>query len=458
MVRLLTVSLLWMMSVGFIAGAASAQVTSYTLDNGMDIVVIEDHRAPVVTHMVWYRAGAADEKPGQSGIAHFLEHLMFKATDELESGEFSRIVAANGGNDNAFTSHDYTAYFQRIISDRLELVMQLESDRMTDLVLSDADIIPERNVVLEERNQRVENNPGSLFAEQRNAALYLNHPYGRPVIGWKHEVETLDREDALEWYRTYYAPNNAILIVAGDVEPEEVKRLAEKYYGPLAPSENLPERVRAQEPPHLSARRLVYNDPRVRQPYVIRSYLAPERNAGDQETAAALTILAEMLGGSGITSVMGRKLQIEEELAVATGSFYSGEGLDTQSFGIYVVPRDGVSLEEAEAGMDAAIAAFIEEGPDPEHLERIKTQIRAAEIFSLDNQEQLARRYGAALTQGLTIEDVAVWPEVLGNVEAEDLIEAAKAVFEKDNSVTGWLRGRAPKPEPASQTSEGKSQ
>ena len=421
--------------------AAGAPVTSYTLDNGMDIVVIEDHRAPVVTHMVWYRAGAADEEPGQSGIAHFLEHLMFKATDELESGEFSKIVAANGGNDNAFTSHDYTAYFQRIIADRLELVMKMESDRMTDLVLSDDDIIPERNVVLEERNQRVENNPGALFSEQRNAALYLNHPYGRPVIGWKHEIELLDREDALNWYRTYYAPNNAILIVAGDVEPIEVKRLAEKYYGPLAPSENLPDRIRPSEPPHLSPRRLAFNDPRVRQPYVIRAYLATERNSGAQEEAAALTILAEMLGGSGITSVMGKQLQIEEELAVATGAFYSGGGLDTQSFGLYVVPKDGVSLEQAEAGLDRAIAAFIEEGPDAAHLERIKTQIRAAEIFALDSQENLARRYGAALTQGLTIEDVAAWPDILDAVGPEDLVAAARHVFDKRNSVTGWLSG-----------------
>jgi len=279
------------------------------------------------------------------------------------------------------------------------------------------------------------------LSEQRNAALYLNHPYGRPVIGWKHEIELLDREDALNWYRTYYAPNNAILIVAGDVEPIEVKRLAEKYYGPLAPSENLPDRIRPSEPPHLSPRRLAFNDPRVRQPYVIRAYLATERNSGAQEEAAALTILAEMLGGSGITSVMGKQLQIEEELAVATGAFYSGGGLDTQSFGLYVVPKDGVSLEQAEAGLDRAIAAFIEEGPDAAHLERIKTQIRAAEIFALDSQENLARRYGAALTQGLTIEDVAAWPDILDAVGPEDLVAAARHVFDKRNSVTGWLSG-----------------
>ncbi len=441
MIRAFCTALFVGLTLTFSHASARAPVTTFMLDNGMEIVVIEDHRAPVVTHMVWYRAGAADEAPGKSGIAHFLEHLMFKGTKDIAPGEFSRIVAANGGNDNAFTSHDYTAYFQRIIADRLELVMELESDRMTNLVLTDEHVLPELDVVLEERNQRVENSPGSLFSEQRNAALYLNHPYGRPVIGWKHEIEQLDREDALDWYNTHYAPNNAILVVAGDVEPEEVKRLAEKYYGPIPPSGRIVKRARPQEPPHTSARRLSFEDPRVRQPYVIRAYLAPERNAGAQETAAALTILAEMLGGSGITSVMGQTLQIEQELAVATGAFYSGEALDRQSFGLYVVPRPGISLQQAEDGMDAAIAAFIEEGPDPEHLARIKTQIRAAEIFALDNQEQLARRYGAALTQGLTVEDVAAWPSVLADVGPEDLIAAAKLVFDMDKSVTGWLQG-----------------
>lgn len=441
MLRALVLTVASLAVSAFPSLAQKAPITSYTLENGMDIVVIEDHRAAVVTHMVWYKAGAADERPGTSGIAHFLEHLMFKGTDELESGEFSKIIAANGGRDNAFTSHDYTAYFQRIISDRLELVMKMESDRMTDLVLTDEEVIPERNVVLEERNQRVENNPGALFSEQRNAALYLNHPYGRPVIGWKHEISELDREDALEWYRTYYAPNNAILVVAGDVAPEEVLRLAKRYYGPIEPSENLPERIRPSEPPHLSARRLTFNDRRVRQPYVIRAYLAPERNAGAQEKAAALTLLAELLGGSGITSVMGQKLQLEEKLAISTGAFYSGSGLDKQSFGLYVVPVPGKTLEQAEDGLDRAIAQFIEEGPDLKHLARIKKQILASEIFALDDQETLARRYGAALTQGLTIEDVAEWPDVLAAVTGDDIVAAAKSIFDKQNSVTGWLMG-----------------
>ena len=421
--------------------AADVPVTTFTLGNGMEAVVIEDHRSPTITHMVWYRAGAADEPPGKSGVAHYLEHLMFKATDELASGDFSRIVAANGGTDNAFTSQDYTGYFQRISADRLELVMKMEADRMVDLTLTEEDVIPELQVVLEERRQRTDNDPGSLFSEQRNAALYLNHPYGTPVIGWPQEVSALTREDALEWYETFYAPNNAILVVAGDVEPREVKSLAEKHFGPIPASEKLPARIRPQEPVHLAERRLIYRDARVRQPYVIRTYLAPERNTGDQETAAALTILAELLGGSGITSAMGQQLQLEEKVALATGAFYSPIGLDTQTFGLYVVPTPGHSLEAAEDGMDRAIRRFIETGPDANHLARIKHQIRAASIFEQDDQAGQARKYGRALTSGLTVADVQVWPEVLQSVEAQDIVDAARQVFDRRNSVTGWLMG-----------------
>ena len=258
--------------------ATAQEVTDYTLDNGMDVVVIEDHRAPVVVHMVWYRAGAADEDPGVSGIAHFLEHLLFKATDDMESGELSRVVAENGGSDNAFTSQDYTAYFQRVAADRLDLMMTMEADRMRDLQLSEDDIATERDVILEERAMRTDNSPGALLNEQMQAALYQNHPYGIPVIGWRHEMEQLGLDEAMAYYRKYYAPNNAILVVAGDVEPEEVLAMAEEHYGPLEPTEGLEPRARPLEPVPLAERRITYEDPRVSQPYVVRSYLAPEQS------------------------------------------------------------------------------------------------------------------------------------------------------------------------------------
>ncbi|MCA0873595.1 insulinase family protein [Seohaeicola saemankumensis] len=413
-------------------------VTSFELDNGMQVVVVEDHRAPVVQQMVWYRAGSADEPRGASGVAHFLEHLLFKGTETMAPGELSATVAANGGNDNAFTSYDYTAYFQRVASDRLELMMKMEADRMVNIRLSEADIETEREVILEERNSRIENNPRALFGEQKSAVQYLNHRYGVPVIGWKHEMETLDLEDALSFYRTYYAPNNAILVVSGDVDPEDVRRMAETHYGAIPANPDLPERVRTTEPPQTAARRITYKDPRVAQPYVSRSYLAPERDPGAQEKAAALTLLSEILGG-GTTSYLTGKLQFDQQVAVYSGVFYNGTSLDDTTFDVVVVPADGVTLEQAEAAMDAALRDFITEGVDPDQLDRIKMQLRAAEIYARDNVDGIGNRYGRALTTGLTIQDVQDWPAILQAVTGDDIVAVAREVLQPETSVTGWL-------------------
>ncbi|MGR3511335.1 MAG: M16 family metallopeptidase [Paracoccaceae bacterium] len=425
------------------AAATAADVTSFELDNGMEVVVIENRRAPVVVHMVWYRVGAADEAPGVSGIAHFLEHLMFKATDELASGELSETVNRNGGSDNAFTAQDYTGYFQRIASDRLELVMSMEASRMDGLALVPEDIGPERDVVIEERNQRVENDPGALFGEQMRAAQYLNHPYAIPIIGWKHEADDLSLEDAMTFYEQHYGPNNAILVVAGDADPEEVRRLAEKHYGAIPANPNIVPRERVAEPPQLAERRLVYSDPRIGNDYVMRTYLAPERDAGAQEEAAALTLLAEVLGGSSTTSVLARKLQFDEQKSVYTAAWYSGRSLDDTTFGLANVPVPGTSLEDAEAALDQAIAEFMEEGVDAEKLDRIKTQIRASEIYALDDISGLANRYGAGLTSGLTIEDIQAWPDILQAVTEEDIMAAAAKVFDRRKAVTGFVRTEA---------------
>ena len=420
------------------ANATEELVTTFTLENGMDVVVVEDHRVPVVQHMVWYRAGSADEPAGTSGIAHFLEHLLFKATDKMAAGEFSATVAANGGQDNAFTSYDYTAYFQRVASDRLDLMMQMESDRMRNIRLTDEDILTERDVILEERNQRTDSNPGALFGEQMNAALYLNHRYGVPIIGWRHEMEELSKADALSFYETYYAPNNAILVVSGDVDPEEVKRLADLYYGVIPANPDLPQRLRPQEPPQIAARRLVFEDARVAQPYVRRTYIAPERDSGAQEKAAALFMLSELLGG-GTTSYMAERLQFEDKKAVWTGASYNGGALDDARFDLVIVPADGVSLQEAEDAMDAVVAEYIERGVDPEELDRIKLQLRASEIYARDDVDAIARRYGRAMTTGLTVEDVKAWPQILQDVTGEDVIAAARDVLQLERSVTGWL-------------------
>jgi zinc protease len=420
------------------ATAASTGVTTFELENGMQVVVVEDHRAPVVQHMVWYRAGSADETSGTSGVAHFLEHLLFKATDTLAEGELSATVAANGGRDNAFTSFDYTAYFQRVAADRLEIMMRMEADRMRNIRLTETNIETERKVIIEERNQRTENNPRALLSEQMRAVQYHNHRYGVPIIGWMHEMETLDMEDVLGFYETYYHPNNAILVVSGDVEPDEVRRLAARYYGVIPENTDLPKRQRSAEPPQTAERRVLLRDARVAQPYVSRSYLATERNSGDQHMAAALTLLADLLGG-GTTSYLTKKLQFETQKAVYTSAFYGGVSLDDATFSVVIVPTVDLSLEEAEDAMDATLAQFLVDGVDEDRLARIKYQLRASEIYGRDNVDGIANRYGRALASGLTVEDVQSWPEVLQAVTADEIMAAARKVLVRNASVTGWL-------------------
>lgn len=438
-VRLFLLALFGVTLVTAAGAAIEDQVTSYTLDNGMQVVVIEDHRAPVVVHMVWYRAGAADETPGVSGVAHFLEHLLFKKTKNLEAGELSRTVAENGGTDNAFTSYDYTAYYQRVAADRLPIMMRMEADRMINLDLSEEDILVERDVIIEERNQRTETNPNALYREQANAALFQNHRYGVPVIGWRHEMSNLTLSDALDYYQKFYAPNNAVLIVAGDVMPEDVLALAQEIYGQIPANVDLPERKRPVEPPHFAPRRIEYVDERVSQPYVVRSYLAPERNSGDQRSAAALVLLADILG-DGQASVLQRKLQFETQEALYASASYSGVSLDKTSFGIYIVPAADVTLLDAEAALGRAISEFLEEGVDEAQLARLKTQYRAAGIYAQDNVNGLANAYGRALTSGLTLEDIHAWPDILQSITSDEIIAAATQVFDLNSSVTGWIR------------------
>lgn len=422
--------------------AWAAPVTTYTLDNGLQLVVVEDHRVPVVVHMVWYKIGAADEDLGHSGIAHFLEHLMFQGTKTVKAGEFSNIVSAQGGNDNAFTTLDYTAYFQRVAADRLGLMMKLEADRMQNLQLTQKVVDNERKVILDERNQRVDSDPGSLFQEQMAAAQYLNSPYGIPVIGWRHEMEQLTRAEVLDFYHANYAPNNAIVVVAGDVKPEDVLALAKEYYGPVPPSDHIRPRNRPTEPPQLAARRLDMVDARVSDPYVMRTYLAVQRKPGDQRKAAAVDILAELLGGNPTTSVLARALQFDSHKAVYSGAFYDGLALNKTTFGLVVVPVPGESLKEAESAMDAAIAKFMKDGVNPDDLARIKAQIAAAQIYGDDSVQGLARRYGAAMSIGLSVKDIKDWPDILQSITPEEVMAAAHEVLDPKRSVTGWLSAK----------------
>ncbi len=428
----------------FATAPASAQVfnpDTFTLDNGLEVVVIQNHRAPIVTHMVWYRVGAADEPAGKSGIAHFLEHLMFKGTETLGAGEFSEIIARNGGQENAFTSWDFTAYFQTIAKDRLGLVMRHEADRMANLRLTDEVVNPERDVILEERRSRVDNEPGSQLGEMAAAALFMNHPYGIPIIGWEHEMRGLTTEDALDFYRRWYAPNNAILVVAGDVTPEEVRALAETYYG-VIPAGEVPKRQRPSEPVQFAPRRVTLESPRVRQPSVSIDYLAPSYRGGETQHAYPLQLLDEILGG-GSTSRLYRSLVVEQGVAAGAGSGYSAGALDLTAFRFYVSPRPGLELAEAEAALRAEIEKVLENGVTAEEVATAKRRLVAAAVYARDGLSTGANVLGRALASGQSVEDVESWPQRIEAVTVEQVNAAVRALLREENSVTGVL---LPKP------------
>jgi zinc protease len=388
--------------------------------------------------MVWYKVGAADEPQGKAGIAHFLEHLMFKGTEKHPDGAFSRIVRANGGNDNAFTSQDYTAYFQRVMKDRLPLVMELEADRMQNLVLTDENVLPERAVVQEERRERTENEPGGLLAEQVDAAQFLAHPYGKPVIGWMSEVEGLTRQDALDFYAQHYEPANAILIVAGDVTADEVNTLAERHYGPLRNKRPVAERRRTAEPPPNAERRVTMRDARASSPSWQRQYLTKAARHLPQREELAMSLLADILGG-GNQSRLYQTLTVEKKLAAYAGAWFSADMLDYGTIGVYAAPNAGVSVEEVEKGVDAVLADLMARGVTQEELDRSRNSVIASATYLLDSQESLARLFGVALTTGQTIEDVMNWERDIAQVTLEDVNKAARTAFDARASVTGIL-------------------
>ena len=417
---------------------ARASITSFRLDNGMDVVVIPDARTPVVTHMVWYKNGAADDPLGQSGIAHFLEHLMFKGTKNHPQGEFSNLVAELGGQENAFTSYDYTAYFQRIGKEHLATLMAFEADRMRNLVLTDEVVDPERDVVLEERRMRTDSDPSAQLDEAVQAALFAHHPYGTPIIGWNHEIEGLDRQHALAYYERFYTPENAILIVAGDVEAADVERLAKDSYGKIPARSTAPRRARTQEPPHRAHRLVTLRDEKVEQPAHEQVFLVPSYTTAEPGEAEALETLAYMLGG-GPTSALYETLVVEEKVAVGAGAYYMGSAVDDTRFWVYATPAPGVTLEELDAAIDRVLRRFGEEPIDAEHLQRAKTRLIADAIYAQDSQSSLARWYGESLATGLAIEDIVAWPDRMERVTAADVQNAARKWLDRRRAVTGYL-------------------
>ncbi|TNE58434.1 MAG: insulinase family protein [Alphaproteobacteria bacterium] len=410
---------------------------TFTLKNGMQVVVIPDHRVPVVTHMVWFKVGAADEAVGKSGLAHLLEHLMSSGTQKLKPREFSQIVARNGGQRNAFTSYDYTAYFQRIAIDRLPLMMEMQADLMANLTMSEEKVASEKNVVLEERSFRVENNPAAILNNEVNAALFRNQHYGLPVIGWRHEIEGLTREDALNWYRTYYAPNNAILVVAGDITAEELKPLAKKYYGKLK-RHKVPARLRAEEAEPLAAVRIEMKDVRVKQPSFQRAYLAPSARTGEGREAEALEVLAYILGGSN-NSRLYKQLVITDRAAAGVRVYYGSTAVNDTDLTISATPTHSGDMDALERAIDKEVARLLTEGVSEDEVAKAVKTLKGDAIYALDSQSNLANQFGRELATGGTIKNVLEWPQRLSAVTAEDVNAIAGKVLQPQRSVTGWL-------------------
>jgi zinc protease len=418
--------------------ASGIEISHFVLANGLEVVVIPDHRAPVVTHMLWYKVGSADETPGKSGLAHFLEHLMFKGTAKNPAGRFSQVVATVGGQENAFTSSDYTGFFQRVPREQLPTMMEFEADRMTGLVLTDDVVRPELNVVLEEQNMRVANNPGTRLGEQMEAALYLNHPYGRPVIGWRHEIEQLTRADALDFYRRFYTPNNAILVVAGDATPDLVRMLAQDTYGKVPRVAEIKPRMRPQEPVQEAVRTVTLADPRVTQPSVSRYYLVPSSTSARPGESEAIEVLAHILG-RGSNSRLYHTLVFSRGIAVNAGASYDGTAVDATHLSVYATPKPGISLQQLEEAVDAVLADIIENGVTGEELTRSQNRMIADAIYANDSQRTMAQWYGAALATGASVDDVRAWPERIRAVDEASVREAARRWLDKRRSVTGYL-------------------
>jgi len=444
----------------FCPAAVSAQTfgaQSFTLDNGMQVVVIPNHRAPVVAHMMWYKVGAADEKPGLSGMAHYFEHLMFKGTDTLEPGEFSRIVKTLGGEDNAFTGQDYTAYFQIISKEHLEKVMEMEADRMVNLAPPADHYASEKKVVLEERRQRTENDPRGLFSEQLRSALFVNHPYGTPVIGWMSEIKDYQWEDVKKFYDKWYAPNNAVLVVSGDITAEELKPRAQRIYGQI-PVKDIPERARPAVPPAIGTTHLELQDPSIHQPVLQIMLIAP--NYADQkEDALALEVLQDILSG-GPTTRLYKNLVVDEKLATSVSLYYSSGAFDYGTIGISATPAPGIDLMELEQAVFEQLRDVIKNGVSEEEVRDAIQRLQDDAVYARDSVKGPAMIFGQALSTGSSVQDVENWPEEIAKVTPEQVQAAAEKYLNPDAAwirppVIGYMKPAAPQENTAADMDKG---
>jgi len=416
--------------------AAATEAKSFRLDNGLQVVVVRHHRAALVTHSVWYRAGSAEDPPGQSGLGHFLEHLMFRDAETYKAGEFSKIVARLGGQDEGVIEFDTTYYYQNIARPHLSQVMKLEAQRMARLQLDDKAVNAEREVVLEELYS---NKIGYVFEDQIRAVLYLSHPYKTPTIGWEHEVASLSRDQALAFYRRFYAPNNAIVVVVGNVTVDEVKALAVETYGRVPANPNVFTYRRPQEPAPRAARRIELRDPRTSRPRFQRLYLSSSDTTAQPGEAEALTLLMNIVA-DGPNSRLYRTLVIDEKVASGASGAYVGAPRDYGEISISVTPASGRSLSDVEGAVDSVLLEILEDGISAEELERAKRRVTAKLIYDSDNQQTLAERYGSKLITGQTIADVEAYPDRIAKVTVMDVAAAAKEYLDIRRSVTGFLR------------------
>ncbi|UYN94397.1 MAG: insulinase family protein [Enhydrobacter sp.] len=411
---------------------------SFVLGNGLQVVVLSSSRAPIVNQLVVYKVGSADETLGRTGIAHFLEHMMFKGTAAVGPNEFSRLVSRHGGRSNAYTSFDSTGYHQTIAADRLELIMRMEADRMTNLRILEKEVTPERQVVLEERRTRVDNVPGALLGEAVREQLFGHgRPYGMPVIGYVDDIRRLGVNELMAFYRRHYSPNNAVLIVAGDATVESVRKLAEQFYGPIGARRVEPRRrpsTGGTGLPH----RVVRADARVAEPRWMRDYLAPSLRVGESRYTHALQVLAYLFGGSE-TSRLSRALVARDRIALSAWASYSPFSLGITTFGLSIHPAPQAKVAQIEEAVRDQLSRLLDEGVAPDEVERAQNQLLAGAIYSQDSLSSGPRLYGTMLSTGGTIADIDEWPQRIAAVGPADVLAAARSVWRDDGSITSLL-------------------
>ncbi|MGE0754728.1 MAG: M16 family metallopeptidase [Alphaproteobacteria bacterium] len=415
-------------------------VEQFKLGNGMEVIVLPNHRVPAISHMLWFRVGSADDPEGKSGLAHFLEHMMFKGTDAYKAGEFSDIIARHGGDQNAFTSYDSTGYYVNIAKEHLPLVMKLEAARLRGLKLEEGETEKEREVIIEERRQRIENSPEALLDEEVNAALFRHHPYGIPVIGWMHEMQGLNREDVLDFHKKYYHAGNAVLIVSGDITAAELKPLAERSYGTL-PKAETPLRNWVSEPPQRAPRQVELRHENVKQEQWLRRYIAPSFGSGKEADVLPAFLLSQVLGG-GKTSILYQALVVEQKLASQVDTSYNGIGLGPADFTITVIPEKNVSFEQIENAVDAQLARIKQDGFSAEDIGRAKTLLKAESVYARDGLSSMARIMGWIRMAGKNPDYFVRWQELIDAVQASQMQAVAHSILIPEASVTGHLLPR----------------